>query len=333
MVYARETDGRPSQHGFTLIELIIVIVVIAILAVISTALYFGLQERARNSAAKSAIVDVTKKMLNYSTLNNGQYPPTLASAGIYDSESTKYTYTLLTDIQPNYYCLTATVDEQSAYFLTSKTTTPAAGSCFKLEAWWPFNDNDEDYSFHGRVPNSNSGTLTTGESGFSGAIEFGSGNGFVVPSVDGGVLQDVSFDAYWTIAAWMKSTGDYDDEAIIVGRVGCNGGLYTNDGKYQFAIKTSNGNCWDGSANLDGVPVDDEWHFLVGLYEAGKMTFYVDGEVKSTGFIDKIYGYGTTLRVGGSGSRTFTGKVDDVRILSRAMTPQEIRQLYGAGAY
>ncbi len=329
----RGLRGRQSQSGFTLIELIIVIVVIALLAVATTVLYFGLQERARNSAAKSAIVDVTKKMLIYSTFNNNQYPPTLAAADIRDTASTTYTYELITSVQPNYYCLTATVDNQTSYFLTSRTTAPAAGSCVQLEAWWPFNDTTDDFSKYGRIPTTNDGTLTTGESGSSGAIQFGDGNGFVVPSVDGGVLQDVSFDAYWTLAAWVKSTGSYDDEAVIVGRVGCNGGLYTYNGMYTFAIKTNNGNCWDGAASLQGVPVDDKWHFLVGLYEAGKMTFFVDGQVKSTGFIDKIFGYSTTFRLGGTGTRTFTGKVDDVRILSRAMTQQEIRQLYGAHAY
>lgn len=319
-------------HGFTIIELLIVIAVIAILAALVGLMYSAIQERARMSSAQNAISTAVKKINLYTAVNDS-YPANLEEAGIENSGDTTYAYEYFPDASPAYYCVTATVDQEASYFVTSKTTKPVAGSCVQLEAWWPFNDDDGDFSRFGRTPNSNSGTDADGQNDLSGSLQFGDGNGFVVPSVDGGVLQDVSYGADWSIAAWVQSTGPSDNEAVIVGRVGCNGGLYTQGGYYQFAIKTSNGNCWDGAAGLNGIPVDNEWHHLAGVYQGGSMRFYVNGRLAATGFVAQIYGYSTTLRVGGTGSRTFNGKVDDVRIYSRAMTPAEINYVYRGGAY
>ncbi len=217
--------------------------------------------------------------------------------------------------------------------MTSRITKPAAGNCIDLEAWWPFNNTDNDLSKYDRDPNNSGAAPSEGQNDDSGSYQFGTGNGFTIPSVDGGVLQDTSYGADWSLAAWVQSTGVSDDEALIVGRVGCNGGLYTQSGNYQFAIKTSQANCWSGYAGLVGIPVDTNWHHLAGVYQGGTMRFYADGQLVNTGFIAQIYGYSTTLRIGGTGSRTFNGRVDDVRIYSRAMTPGEIRQVYSEGAY
>lgn len=323
---------KSRAEGFTIIELIVIIAVIAILALLTWVMYNGIQERARMSSAQNAITTAIKK-INLYTAVNSSYPPTLEAADITNTASTVYSYEYVPDASPAYYCITATVEQSASYFVTSKVSEPVAGSCIQLEAWWPFNSDDTDLSQYGRVPSSNSGTDADGQNDGSGSLQFGNGNGFVVPSVDGGVLQDTSYGADWSIAAWVQSTGPSDNEAVIVGRVGCNGGLYTQGGTYQFAIKTNNGNCWSGAAGLVGIPVDDEWHHLAGVYQGGSMRFYVDGRLAATGFIAQIYGYSTTLRVGGTGARVFNGKVDDVRIYSRAMTPAEVNYVYRGGAY
>ena len=262
--------------GYTIVELLIIIAVIAILAVLTFLMYSAIQERARMSSAQAAIALAIRNINSYVAIN-GNYPATLADANISNSGGTVYRYEYVPSASPPYYCITATVDDSASYFFTSKVGEPVAGSCIQLEAWWPFNSNDADFSQYGREPNQNSGTDATGQNNSSGSLQFGVGNGFVVPSVDGGVLQNVSYGSDWSIAAWVQTTGTSDNEAVIVGRVGCNGGLYTNDGYYQFAIKTSNGNCWDGSVGLRGVPVDSEWRHLVGVYQGGALRLYVDG--------------------------------------------------------
>lgn len=62
-----------KQHGFTIVELLIVIVVIAILAAISIVAYNGIQGRARDSKRHSDLASVMKALEMYHA-DNGGYP-------------------------------------------------------------------------------------------------------------------------------------------------------------------------------------------------------------------------------------------------------------------
>lgn len=62
-----------KQHGFTIVELLIVIVVIGILAAITIVAYNGVQMRAQNSQRISAAKDWQKIITTY-TATNSKYP-------------------------------------------------------------------------------------------------------------------------------------------------------------------------------------------------------------------------------------------------------------------
>lgn len=68
------------QHGFTIVELLIVIVVIAILAAITIVAYNGIQQRARDNARISKIQGIAKAIELYK-VDNGRYPPILDGNG------------------------------------------------------------------------------------------------------------------------------------------------------------------------------------------------------------------------------------------------------------
>jgi prepilin-type N-terminal cleavage/methylation domain-containing protein len=61
------------QHGFTIVELLIVIVVIAILAAISVVAYTGIQERANASVIQNDLANVAKK-IHLLRAETGEYP-------------------------------------------------------------------------------------------------------------------------------------------------------------------------------------------------------------------------------------------------------------------
>ena len=117
-----------NRKGFTIVELLIVIVVIAILAAITIVAYNGIQNQAKNSAAQSAVSQASKKILAEAVKNADQYPASLSAAGITDSGSTTYQYTVNNSSNPRYYCITATNVDRS-YYVSSTTSAPTAGGC------------------------------------------------------------------------------------------------------------------------------------------------------------------------------------------------------------
>ena len=56
-------DTRDRRRGFTIVELLIVVVVIAILAAITIVAYNGINDRAKASAASSAVQQAVKKVM------------------------------------------------------------------------------------------------------------------------------------------------------------------------------------------------------------------------------------------------------------------------------
>ena len=120
------TPKRQSESAFTIVELLIVIVIIAILAAITIVAYNGIQNRARASAASSALSQAVKKLELYK-VDNSSYPTSanLAAAGITDANDTTYQYTS----DGTTYCLTATNVTVSYYLNSTTTPSPTAGGC------------------------------------------------------------------------------------------------------------------------------------------------------------------------------------------------------------
>lgn len=334
-----------KHRGFTIVELLIVIVMVAILATITIVAYNGIRERAEQSAQESSLSQAARKLLAYAVENTETYPASLAVIGISDSDDTSYTYQADNTVSPAYYCVSVTVGGQSTRFLSSKNAAPAAGSCVDLVGWWPFNGDYSDYAKDAHAVTAlGPVTSTTGQNSASGAYQFGAGDGLAVDNFDYGVMRQPNPGSSWSMSAWVQTTnvGAVVSESIVVGRYGCHGGLYTYDSSslpavsYYFAIKSSSNtsNCWSGASSAAGVVIDNSWHFLVATYEAGAMRMYVDGVLTGTGSVSALYGYSTSLRIGGSGAgRPLPAKLDDVRVYTRVLSQAEVAGMYAAGAF
>lgn len=165
--------------------------------------------------------------------------------------------------------------------------------------------------------------------GFKSCIKFAGTSGYIqVPNFDFGVLTQAGANGQWTLSAWARETNTNNAENIVVGRLGCHGGIYTWNGGYAFAIKTTA--CWTNAVTLAYKPSNmNAWHHLAAVYNNRTMRFYVDGTLRGTGtFTDAIFGYSTNLYIGGAGTYTFEGDIDEVEAYTEALTGTRIHQLY-----
>jgi prepilin-type N-terminal cleavage/methylation domain-containing protein len=325
---------RPGRTGFTIVELLVVIVVIGILAAVTIVSYTGIQQRARAASLQNDLSQAVRQLEMYKTTNSlGQYPADLATASLKQSSGNNYSYNTLT--AGNGYCLNIN-NGNTAYFVTSSSGIPAAGTCNGLIGWWPLNGNGNDQSGNGKDGTIYGATFATGYNGSSnGALSFNGVNNYMnITSFDPTFLESSSFGASWTLSIWTKWGGNYNEEGVIMGKEGCNGGFYGFSYRFVFAIKGSE--CWTGAQSIYGSVMDStSWHFLVGTYQAGTMAFYEDGTLQGTATLTNMYTeYGDTLGIGSGGwsNWEYNGLLDDARVYNRALSASEVSNLYSAGA-
>ena len=199
-------------------------------------------------------------------------------------------------------------------------------------SYWKLNDAngvvavDSVGSNHGTV---HSATWTNGI--LDAALDFDGSNDYVE------VYNNASLepgDGILTVSAWIKA--DYlasNDDNQIVSKWH-NGGyiLYYDcyDRKLYFAVKDSS----DIRRDV-GVPFSDtnNWHHVCGVNNGTNVSIFIDGN-ETIG--DVISGYtvnSESLYIGcydGYGGY-FNGKIDDVIIYNRALSTEEIQQMYQEG--
>lgn len=183
----------------------------------------------------------------------------------------------------------------------------------------------------------NNGTLVNGPT-----FSTDGGGSIVFDGVDDyvncGSANQILSNTYFTMECWMKSSdngeGSGSQGTFIGTRVGRNASLARFGGSNTAAF------FWDtiteGNLNLNSntVVFNGEWHHIVGTFDNGLGSIYVDGEFKnsasSTSPIDLS---ATAFGIGVDPSnltRTFYGKVSIGRVYNRALSSSEILQNYNA---
>ncbi len=117
------------SSGFTIIELLVVIVVIGVLAGIALLSFYGIADRARDSALKSDLNSASKILaIERGVSDTGQYPASLAELNLPSNSGTTYSYTVDNLASPPTFCLTGFLDD-SSFYITHLNAAPVEGTC------------------------------------------------------------------------------------------------------------------------------------------------------------------------------------------------------------
>ena len=177
---------------------------------------------------------------------------------------------------------------------------------------------------------------------FGGAVDFaGRRSGEVdsyVDAGDGGTLDitgDRTISTWVRIDAWAPGSAGHWTGIITKGDVVGNYDLIRNGSTNSVGFYIADKNFVVG----DDVVDDGQWHMLTGVFDdAGVMSMYVDGQLDASMSVSA--GATTTndqpllfnaLDDGNTGwdsNRWFDGQMDDVRLYDRALSPDDVIELY-----
>ena len=214
-----------------------------------------------------------------------------------------------------------------------------------LVGYWPFNGNANDESGNGNNGVVNGATLTTDRFGnANGAYSF---NG-ISSSI---TISNTFFDNGWlgnTIGFWFNPTNNntsngcilntipHDGTAIAYSNYGTNKKLYysKNSDPNQHLWNIIGGNLGNAAFSFPSFDFSN-WYYITIVKSNNTYTYYVNGSIDNTvsssvtptsymcGMI-----FGNLSPVPVHPSEFLNGKLDDIAIYNRALSPQEITQLY-----
>jgi hypothetical protein len=205
-----------------------------------------------------------------------------------------------------------------------------------LVGWWPFNGNANDESGNGNNGTVNGATLTSDRFGNNNMAYMFNGNSNKIQVADANSLD---FTNNYTVSGWYltNSLNQLDQAILGKGRIGGGTGYQllvnsnTNPPKHQFG--------YNNGAGINGgstTPVNNSnltgWHLLTGTYDGSQAKIYLDGLLMTTVTVTYSLQNSTEPLLFGnetnSLNRFFNGKLDDIGIWNRALTQQEITDLY-----
>jgi len=216
---------------------------------------------------------------------------------------------------------------------------------------WKFDETsgymayDSARANHGTV---HGAVWTTGQ--INGALDFDGADDYVALPNNGPIwLPQYNF----TLSAWVyfENPPGYSHESILdlnfadsfspSNELGCLLERRGASGIVRFAMTTTSNTDEDLNSNI--ALNENAWFHIVAVRDGTTQAIYINGDldndrtctskpIKYTGgYDDDKVNIGRFSRSGSSPNYHFSGKIDDVRIDDRALSPEEVQQLYQAG--
>jgi len=314
---------KQSSYAFTIVELMIVVAVLAILAGVTVVSYGSWQTRLAQNSVQADLKTAAAAMEQAKNFGSG-YPlavpssfksgDSVAIAGGGSSDGSSF-------------CLQggSTNTTGVTYYIDGVNKSPQTGSCpsLGLVGWWPLDGNGNDTSGGGHNGLVVNASPTTDKNGSTNqAYAFNGSNTYIqVPTM--------SIATTITTSAWVYSA-NFSQLGFVVGK---------NPVNQQWEIFFSGALMyWRGGAPYNNntvcaIPSANNWHHIVGLQDGGNTALYIDGVKCDSDSGSTAIGNGTgTIDIGRySSGYYFNGKIDDVRLYSRALSDSEVQAIYDAG--
>ena len=200
-----------------------------------------------------------------------------------------------------------------------------------LVGWWPFNGNANDESVNGNNGVVNGPILTTDRFGNSNkAYSFDGLSAFITAP------KNYMFNNSITFNVWANIT-TLSGVQTLFSSWGSNSNLrtftiYYESQYYRNSIQTINNQEY---AFSNQPPVANVWTMLTGTYDGNTLTIYENGQLISSTLTSgsnfnlnqyNFYNFGTEDQL----IQFYNGKLDDIGIWNRALTQQEITDLYNS---
>ena len=204
-----------------------------------------------------------------------------------------------------------------------------------LVGYWPFNGNANDESGNGNNGVVNGAALTTNRDGIvNSAYNF---NG-IDQYIDCGDNSSLNFTNDFTMACWAKTSTNYQNCGIL-GR--WNNPASLNNSHYLLYFSDNNvGSCVglpNTYANKSFYYANDIWIHYVVKFEHNILYLYIDNQlVSQTSFTGTLSSVKQKFVIGAYSfdsikfisNNLWNGQIDDVVCYKRALTEQEISNLY-----
>jgi hypothetical protein len=264
-----------------------------------------------------------------------------ASAGpfsqVYSGIDTSFTQAGVAPNRQVWYRVKAADASRQSGWSGMATATPTSLPTSGLIAWYPFNGNAEDLSGYGR--NLTIDGATPGADRFGNArCAYQFNNTIIYTDADLSLPPGSISYCFWVNVASLPVSAsdliskhsDFSDCEVLI-RVysdGTYGAEWTIGGVYYLI------NLPAASARLNG------WDCICWTFDGQYVRFYLNGS-----YVDQVYApgeittsssffsIGNDVTYVGVATEYFDGKIDDIRIYNRALSIQEIQQLYHEGGW
>jgi PKD repeat protein len=243
--------------------------------------------------------------------------------------------------------------ELNVFVLDTVANLPTVG----LVGWWPFNGNANDESGNGNHGTVNGASLTNDLNGNNKSAIYQNINGSYIRTQK--IIQNSAND--FTISFWVspndtdiiKTQGITGGEGFGTmsvihpthgsnwGNAANNAGVGINVGKNQIQI-VEHTHLFIASPLVHKVKITG-WHNIVLIYDKHVPKLYIDGKFVASGLKSSIQnvnpssgycsvynqsGFGNSFSPNGTPIGNYKGKYDDIGVWNRALTQQEITELY-----